>query len=61
MKKQIEKKVRSAKRLNEQEALFLFEQDDLIWLGSLANQAKERTTKKCFLTSTATSTPRISA
>jgi len=42
MKNQIEKKVLNARRINEAEALFLFEQDDLIWLGRLANAVKQR-------------------
>jgi aminodeoxyfutalosine synthase len=42
MKERIEKKVLNAERINEKEALFLFEQQDLIWLGRLANAVKER-------------------
>lgn len=49
MKKTIEQKARNGLRLTEQEALYLFEQDDLLWLGKLANAVKEkRTGKKIF-------------
>ena len=42
MREKIKEKVKAGERLNEQEALFLFEQNDLLWLGSLANLVKER-------------------
>lgn len=42
MKKQIEKKVANGERINEREALFLFQHQDLLWLGGLANQVKQR-------------------
>jgi len=44
MKKIIEQKIRNRERINEQEALYLFAQDDLLWLGRLANLVKERRT-----------------
>jgi len=45
MKKVIEKKVCSGRRISEKEALYLFSQDDLVWLGRLANTVKERLTR----------------
>lgn len=44
MKKQIERKVQAGSRITESEALFLFQQNDLIWLGKLANFIKEQKT-----------------
>ena len=44
MKKRIEKKVKARERISEAEALYLFETNDLIWLGGLANTVKERMT-----------------
>lgn len=38
----IEAKVRSGERLNEQDALALFEEPDLLALGSLANEVREK-------------------
>jgi len=42
MKEQIEKKVKEGKRISFEEGVFLFETDDLLWLGKLANLVKER-------------------
>jgi len=42
MRKLIEKKVKNRGRISDQEALFLFKQNDLIWLGRLADSVKER-------------------
>ncbi len=42
MKKKIEDKVRAGERISFEEGLYLFEQNDLLWLGKLANLVKER-------------------